>query len=116
MARRLKVGDLLEVPISQGFAYAQITHFHPTMGELVRVLQGVFPSRPNDFDALAEREHQFVAFIPAKQIVNRKIFEVVSNAPVPPEARTMPLFRGGNTNREGQISRWWLWDGKRIGG
>ena len=54
MARRIRVGDVIEIITSRGFAYVHITHIHKTerasYGPLVRVLPGFFDSRPSQFD------------------------------------------------------------------
>ena len=112
MAKRIKEGDILEVPTAKGLAYVQVTHRHPTMGQLVRVLSGFFKSRINDFESLAQQEHEFVTFIPATAIVNRGIFKRVANVPIPIEAQKFPVFRGiGRLPGFGK-QVWWLWDGE----
>jgi len=47
MPRRVKIGDIIEIPTSKGLAYAQYTHNHkqrPHFGALIRVLDGLFES------------------------------------------------------------------------
>jgi hypothetical protein len=59
MARRIRVGDVIEIITSRGFAYGHITHVHKTerasYGPLVRVLPGFFDSRPGQFDGLVRQ-------------------------------------------------------------
>jgi hypothetical protein len=52
---RPRFGDIIEIPMPQGFAYAQYTHKHtdpPRFGALIRVMPGLFPSRPITFAPL----------------------------------------------------------------
>lgn len=41
MAKKVKLGDILQVLTSQGVAYAQVTHKHPKFGFLIRILPGL---------------------------------------------------------------------------
>lgn len=116
MACRVKIGDIIEIPTAKGLAYAQFTHKHqqsPHYGALIRVLDGLFESRPKDFAALVKKRHRFVIFSPLGAAVNRGIFVVVAHEEVPEEARNLPIFRGGNPDKNGKVETWWLWDGER---
>ena len=113
VAKRIKEGDILEVATAKGLAYVQVTHRHPTMGQLIRVLPGFFSGRPNDFEALAEQEHVFVTFIPASAMVSQGIVERVATVAVPKSAKKFPLFRGVGTPPGFGKQVWWLWDGEQ---
>src|SRR5713101_3185521 len=62
MAKRIKIGDVVEVPTSKGLAYAQVTHIHneehSSYGPLVRIVPGFFTKRPERFDAVRAQEHE----------------------------------------------------------
>ena len=74
----------------------------------------MFEERPSDFADLAGQPHKFVVFFPLGATVNRKIVEIVSNQPVPAEAREFPTFRDGVVDpATGRVANWWLWDGQR---
>ena len=48
---RKKIGDVIEIPTSKGFAYVQYTHYHkdpPVYGSLIRVLQEFYKTRPSE--------------------------------------------------------------------
>ena len=49
---RPKIGDVIEIATPKGFAYAQFTHDHPMGGEVLRILPGLYASRPNDLASL----------------------------------------------------------------
>ena len=114
MAKRIRLGDVFEIPTSRGLAYAQYVHKRPEWGALIRVLPGFHSSRPPQVDRLVAEPARFVVFFPLQQAVSRKIFEVVANGPIPDEAKELPLFRArGFIDREGRVQDWWLWNGER---
>lgn len=114
MAKRVRIGDVVEIPTRRGLAYAQYTHRVERWGSLLRVLPSFCPSRPERFDQLVLQPQRFVTFFPLQAAVSRKIFEIVDNQPVPPEAQAFPLFRkAGFVDRQGKVHDWWLWDGNR---
>ncbi len=117
---RSRIGDIFEIKTRLGLAYAQITHRIPSWGQLIRVIDGFFPSRPFDLEDLAMYETRFVTFFPADAALSRGIFERVGNASMPSPDQRFPVFKSGipaqDTRRVGD--NWWLWDGKierRVG-
>jgi hypothetical protein len=114
MPKRVRIGDIVEIPTAKGFAYAQLSHNHARYGALLRVLPGLFKSAPNNFPDLARKSENFVIFFPLQAAVNRTIFRIVANSPVPEFAKSFPLFRTGVVDpRTGKVKVWWLWDGEK---
>ena len=115
MPRRVKIGDIIEIPTSKGFAYAQYTHrAKGAGGAIVRILDGVFTVPPKDFTELVNKKHRFVTIFPLGAAVNRQIFKVVGHLEVPEEDRKFPLFRAaGGVEKDGRVLNWWLWDGEK---
>jgi hypothetical protein len=108
------IGDVIEIPTSQGLAYAQYTHEKDEWGALIRVLPGLFGSRPVNLDDVVRQRERFVTFFPLKAAVRKKIVRIVGRGEIPPEARAFPLFRAaGAIDREGRVLDWWLWDGEK---
>ena len=65
--KRPQLGDVIEIKIPKGFAYAQYTHKHekpPRYGALIRVLPGLFQSRPSEFTSLVRQPERFFVFFP----------------------------------------------------
>lgn len=109
MAKRVRIGDVIEIPTAKGLAYAQLSHNVKRWGSLLRILPGFHPARPEDFSSLVGQEERFVVFFPLQAAVNRNIFEVVGNEEIPQRARPLPLFRApGFIDREGRVHNWWL--------
>src|SRR6266850_2017215 len=114
MGSRIRVGDVIEIVTDKGLAYAQYVLKKEQWGALIRVLPGFFEKRPSDLCDLVREKEIFVTFFPLQAAVNRKIFEVISNCPVPEHAKHLPLFRdAGHIDRQGKAHNWFLWDGER---
>ena len=114
MAKKVRIGDIIETPTANGLAYAQFSNTHARYGALLRVLPGFSKVRPSDLFALVHQPEAFVAFFPLQAAVNQSLFELVGNAPVPDFAKPFPLFRTGVVDPSTRKVRdWWLWDGEK---
>lgn len=112
--KRIKIGDVVEVPTKRGLAYFQYTLKVPQYGALIRIFPGFYETRPMNLEELSKQKEQFVTFFPLQAAINRKIFAVVGNTEIPEFARDLPLFRtAGLSDRSGKVTAWWLWDGKK---
>lgn len=63
MTRVSGIGDIVEIRTPRGLAYAQYTHEPPQFGSLIRVLPGLYESRPSDPARLAREQHLWVTFL-----------------------------------------------------
>lgn len=114
MTKRINIGDIIEILTAKGLAYVQFSNTHARYGALLRVLPGFFKSRPSNFLELAQQPEAFVTFFPLQAAVNRNVFEIVGNVPVPNFAKPFPLFRGGVIDpATRKVKEWWLWDGEK---
>ncbi|GAB5411025.1 MAG: hypothetical protein ChlgKO_01390 [Chlamydiales bacterium] len=107
---RAKIGSVVEVDTMAGKAYVQYTH-QCEYGGIIRVLQGFFENSllEQEVCQLAQKPHQFIAIMPLKEAVNRKIFRVVADCSVPDFAKNHPLFR----SETGDYEEYWMWDGEK---
>jgi hypothetical protein len=111
---RPRIGDVIEIPTSKGFAYAQFTHKHERYGALLRVLPGLFPQRPLDLGELAGQLPVFSTFFPLGAACNRDIVHVVASEPIPKHSASFPIFRSFHRDPTGKrAGPWFLWDGLR---
>lgn len=117
MAERPRIGDVIEIPTPVGLGYAQYTHKHttrPKFGDLIRVLPGLYDSRPVSFAELVGQEERFYTFFVIDLAVEKKAVSIVGHEDVPARCRAFPLFRCGTKNpATGRVDVWWLWDGTR---
>ena len=115
--KRPKIGDVIEIETPRGYAYAQYTHKHvspPCFGALIRVLNGIWATRPENFNELVGQGFQFVTFFPLGAACSRGIVKIVASEPIPSFSQSFPIFR--NTHRDIRGNRagdWFLWDGQK---
>jgi hypothetical protein len=114
--QRLMLGDVIEIPLSKRrVAYAQFVYNYnkpPVWGNLIRVLPGIYKTRPENFTELVRDKERFYTFFPAGVAVTRHLIEIVANEEIPRRCRTLPLFKANNRDFGGAKDIWWLWDGK----
>ena len=85
--KRIKVGDVLEIPMGDGYAYAQLSHREPLMGDLIRVFEDISPTPRADWAALVQQRPLFLTFFYISHGVEPVRSKIVGNAPIPEEAR-----------------------------
>lgn len=114
MAKRKKLGDIIEIPVKGGFAYAQYVNEIEKYGSLLLVFPEINDIRLSDFSKLYLGEYYYVCF-PLTAALNKNIFQVVANEAVPSFATDIPVFKTGFFAKEGGIveGSWYLWDGKK---
>ncbi len=110
------LGDIVEIPVKNGFGYAQYINRHkvsPMYGDLIRVFKGVFDSRPADFSRFVRTREQFQTFYPVGSAVRQRLVTIVAHEVVPERCRQLPMFKAYNQNYHTGKRTWFLWDGKR---
>lgn len=120
--KRARLGDVVEIRTPKGLAYAQFSHLHdrpPHYGPLLRVLPGLFDSRPGQVSDLVQQPERFFVFFPLQQALSRGLVSIVGNEDVPERIRAFPILRGPMVRDSlGKGRDWWLWDGEhewRVG-
>lgn len=107
---KARIGDIVEVRTPAGLGYVQYTHeANPRLGELVRVLPGLYEIRPTDFSALAGQRELYFIFYFMNYALRTGWAEVVSNQPVPQWAKDPPIMRHAAAHDGfGRVIRWRL--------
>jgi hypothetical protein len=106
MRKKTKIGDICEILTPKGIAYIQYTHYEEGLGELVRILPGLYQARPHDFATIAQQRELYFTFYALRYALRDGLTVVVSNEPVPEWAQT-PLMRWrGGTDRSGKVLAW----------
>jgi hypothetical protein len=113
MAKRIKIGDVMQILTSIGVSYAQVTHKDIKYSWIIRVFPETYPQTPKDFTTVVNQEPQFSAFFGVQVAVNRGLFAIVANVPIWEGNQKFPLFRGANHSRHWKTGPWWLWDGEK---
>ncbi|WP_394887062.1 hypothetical protein ACG873_20275 [Mesorhizobium sp. AaZ16] len=112
MAKRVRIGDVMQILSSQGVSYAQVSHKHTQYGFLIRVMPGTYDRKPQEFSAVVDQEPQFSTFFLVQTGINQGLFAIVANVPVAPRNQAFPTFRTTGYGRNGERGSWWLWDGQ----
>ena len=110
-----RFGDVVEIRTPNGLAYVQYTAKHtmpPVFGDLVRVLPGLYETRPDDFSLLAQTKHSYFTFTPISVACRRRLATIVCHEKVPEWAQGIPVMRMANQfDGNGKPQDWYLWDG-----
>ena len=113
-ARLGKVGDVYEVDTGSGLAYIHFTHNGGRMGEVVRVLPGLFSTRP-DISELARKPEMYFVHFTLEHSLKEKLVKFVSNEPIPESAKSFPIMRKqGGVDRSGKTLNWFIGDGSKF--
>jgi len=97
---RIKEGDIFEINTPKGKAYLHYIYKDKTIGDLIRVLPGLYSERPANFDKLAGSEERYMVYFPLSAANKQNIIEQVGHYPVdnfkkPKYMRTEHIVRGG---------------------
>jgi hypothetical protein len=110
--RKAAIGDVLELDVGAGKAYLQLINRNDEYGPLIRVLPGIYETRP-DLESLSKGGDAFLTFFPVDAALSRGIVRRLGSFDVPKERRSFPAFKiPGGISPSGEILNWWIWDGK----
>jgi hypothetical protein len=89
-------------------AYVQYTHDGSTEGQVVRVLPGLYESRPADLASLVGQKELYFIFYLMEYPLRKGLAKVVANEPVPEWAIPHPMMRlpVGRDYDLGRVLRW----------
>jgi len=131
---KIKVGDIYEIDTSKGKAYLHYVYRDPTVGELIRVLPGLYAERPGILNKLAGATERYMIFFPLSAAFKRKIVSYAGHRDVkdfikPEYMRAKHVIRGAflgwhlvNTNNwnrqlvkeltaeQKRLSPWGVWN------
>jgi hypothetical protein len=106
MKTRARFGDVIEVPTPRGLAYLQYGSRHLKYGDVIRILPGLFATRPTNLEELV-KEAGFFAFYPLALAVTRGLVDVVGNMPIPAGYdRPKNLRYAGVRSNDGRVLTW----------
>lgn len=111
---KVKIGDIVEIETKKGLVYAQYTHKHKLMGDLIHVFTKEFKTCPDNLAAIINGDIRFTIFFPLQVAVKQKIVKVIANLKVPEHLKKFPVFKNGTVNPDTKkVDVWWLWDGEK---
>ena len=113
MAKKILIGDVIQILTSRGIAYAQFTHKHQRFGALLSIFEGFYNEALKDFSSIVSGPPTFQTFFPLQPALNEGLFCVVANVAVADRNKPFPTFRSRVIGADGQLGPWWLWDGQK---
>ena len=105
---KIKIGDIFEINTSKGKAYLHYIFKDEVIGELIRVLPGLYSERPASLDNLAKSKEKFMIFFPLSAANKRKIVENVGYYPADNFER--PKYMRYDHNVRGTFLGWHIVD------
>jgi hypothetical protein len=116
--KRPRIGDVVEIETPRGLAYAQYVFRHTTYGAIIRVLPGLFESRPDDFCDLVNQSERFFILYPVGSACHQGLAKIVAHEEIPEGSRGAPSMRSSfryRDHRSGQMveAPWRLWNGEK---
>lgn len=114
MAKRIKVGDIVEIKTSKGYAYAQYVMKDKQWGALLRVKEPIFSEPQTEFEGIVSGDERFITFYPLQASINQGIFRIAGNLEVPYDRGEVSVWRAvGFRDRKGKILDWWIVKGEQ---
>lgn len=77
--KRIKIGDLFEIKTKNGKAFLQYMYKDAKLGELVRILPGIFKEIPNNLDQVINQEELFYIYFPLNAAYKKNIVQLIDN-------------------------------------
>ena len=110
MVRKINLGDIFELKTEKGLAYIQYVLKDPYYSYLVRVLDGVFKTRPSVLGELVGKKEIYYQFVPPLLYeLNKGVIKHVGCEEVPKKFKSIPEFRMiGMTDNNQKVNFWRL--------
>ncbi|TCI30747.1 hypothetical protein EVJ33_05495 [Exiguobacterium sp. SL-10] len=107
---RIQIGDVFKINTPNGEAYLQYVHEDKTIGELVRILPGVYEKTPKNLKEIVAEKEAYLLHCPLKPAIRHKIIEAISNYDIPQDFKIPHKFRTEITDNEGNLVGWHIVD------
>jgi hypothetical protein len=107
---RLKIGDVFEIVTPIGKAYIQYVLNNETIGELIRVIPGVYDNQPINLAEIVDKKEEYFVHFPIKAANKQKIIELIGNFELPYELDIPKQFRTLKKDRDGNLIGWQIVD------
>jgi hypothetical protein len=76
---KIKLGDIFEIVTPIGKAYLHYIYKDQSIGDMIRVLPGIYSERPANFEQLAGSKERYMVFFPVLAANKRRIIEQVGH-------------------------------------
>jgi hypothetical protein len=102
--KKLIIGDIFEIATSKGNAYLHYAFKDNTLGDLIRVLPGLYQNIPLDLDKLVLGEEDYFLYFPVCLACRRKLVIKVGHNSV--KSYSKPKFMRSDEYLNGEFRCW----------
>jgi len=104
---KIQIGDLFSIQTLKGLAYFQyVQSSKKTMGEIIRILHGLFVEQPNDFQKIINAKELFFVHFPLKFALKKGIVSFIGNFNLPNDLQIPKFMRDKNVDRNKNLIDW----------
>lgn len=109
--KRIKIGDVFEIETPKGKGYLQYVYHNKTLGELIRVLPGLYCGLPQDLPNIVNAKELYFIHFPLRAAYKQKIVSLVENYSLPSGLQLpLPKMRTDFVDRNGKLVCWHIID------
>jgi len=72
---KIRIGDIFEINTPKGKGYLHYVYKDKLMGDLIRVLPGLYSERPDNLSELAKSKERYMIFFPLSAAYKKKSIE-----------------------------------------
>lgn len=112
--KRIKIGDVFEINTPKGNAYVQYIYNNTDVGELIRVLQGVYSNQPSDLSTIVNEKELYLVHFPLKPAVKQGIVKQVGNFDLPKNFELPKKMRAEHIDGNWHIVDYETWQRQTV--
>lgn len=105
---KIEIGDIFEIDTPAGKAYLHYVYKDKVIGDLIRVLPGLYPEKPNNLTDLASLKERYMIFFPLSAAFNKKIVRNVGQFNL--STYTKPRYMRDTHKVRGEFLGWHIID------
>ncbi|MCB9045969.1 MAG: hypothetical protein H6550_07500 [Chitinophagales bacterium] len=79
---KIKPGDVFEINTARGRAYLHYIYMDENLGELIRILPGLYSDMPENIQEIVQMPERYVLYFPLNLAYKKKIVSLVGSHPV----------------------------------
>jgi hypothetical protein len=108
--RKIQIGDVFEVFTSGGRGYFQYVYNNRTIGELIRILPGLYLEQPQDLLSIVMKKELYFIHFPLKAAYKQRLVRLIGNFSLPIELQLPKKMRDKYSDKNGKLICWHIVD------
>ncbi|MCG9968492.1 hypothetical protein L9W92_10555 [Pelotomaculum terephthalicicum JT] len=106
--KKIQIGDVFEIATSKGKGYFQYIYSNKTIGELIRILPGLYLDKPRNMIAIAAAKEVYFVHFPLKAAFKKGIVQFIGNYSLPQDLELPRQMRSKNVDKNGNLICWYI--------